>query len=108
MKTWLAEKPVIDEINRLMYEQEREGRTPIRIEIGWAQAQALADELYVPPRDDLDALIASFGLPSLPPLPPCPTAEQIYAGPGVRQLFGVRLQGVESPDYLAVVAEDGA
>jgi hypothetical protein len=82
-------------------------REPARIEIGWQQAQHIADELNPFRRDDDEAEFFALLKIQLPPKPPRPTADDVYAGPGKRTLFGVPLVGVESPDYLAVLPREG-
>lgn len=79
---------------------KRDGRQPVRIEIGERQARAIANELnegwY------LQELLGLLENTALKPI----HWEQIVQGDA--RLFGIRIQRVESPDYLNVVAGETA
>lgn len=91
---------MIEQIARAIDAMQAECRKPAHIEVGEAQARAIADELnegwYLQQRLGLFVNTA-----------PKPVGwEHVVRGDG--WLFGVPIRGVESPDYLNVVAEDAA
>jgi hypothetical protein len=89
---------VIEQIAAAIDAIARDGRTAALIEMGERQARAVADELnegwYVQRR-----LGFTWDNTAQKPIP----WQKIMQGDG--WLFGVRVQGVESPDYLNVVGE---
>ena len=90
---------MIDQIADMIDALHAQGRYPVRVELGEMQARALADELsagwYLQRR-----LGFTWDNTASKPIP----WEKIVQGDG--WLFGVRVVGVESPDYLNAVAEE--
>lgn len=97
---------IIEQLADMLDSRVAGGYAPVCIEIGTKQAEAIADELghHILPRPYTDDEISDplWGTADLPRSRKV-TAGDILTGGGY--LFEVRLQGVESPDYLNVVTE---
>jgi hypothetical protein len=103
-------KSIIETINRALHEVEMRKDIPNRIQIGEAQARQLADELnakYIPLQADEQLLQILFGVPDEEPVKPLTWEDILHAEDGqMGTLFGVQIEGVESPDYLNITVKE--
>lgn len=95
---------IVTNVWRMISDARSENRRPTVIEMGEKQARDLADEwnAHIPTFDP--NLSDTSGAPYEPPKPV--TWEQVLRCD--TRLFGTRIVGVESPDYLAVLSEQVA
>ena|SRR5687768_343993 len=101
---------ILEQIERALDDTSAQARVPALIQIGEAQARGIADELnqhIIILSAEEQEFHQSLGIPDPAPIKKIRWEEIMVPRDGeMVLLYGVRVEGVESPDYLNIVTKD--